>query len=129
MPPGVLKSSLKASKYASQDTNKDGTTEQKRDSISLDALKGGPQVNFDKGLADSFSNLSHRSINDLSCSLEVKKKMSSEGIRWSDRVDTKRISTIRKSCFDNMFYSSEELADFRHEAFMEECGLDPAEFE
>jgi hypothetical protein len=77
----------------------------------------------------AFANLNERSIGDLTAALSVKKKLGSEGVQWADSVCSKRISILRKSCYDDMFYTSDELSEFRHEAFMEECGLDPNDFD
>lgn len=48
-------------------------------------------------------------------------------VTFSDVVDTKDILKLEGS-FDLLFYSDNELAEMRHKAFMEDCGLDPDEF-
>jgi hypothetical protein len=53
----------------------------------------------------------------------------SDGAHWADDVDSKHIYVLRKSCIDGMFYTSTDLAEFRYEAFMEECGLNPNDFD
>jgi hypothetical protein len=77
----------------------------------------------------SFTDMDEKSIVDLATAVSVKKKLGSEGVQWSDSVCSKRISILRKSCYEDMFYTSNELSEFRHEAFMEECGLDPSDFD
>eukprot|EP00934_Nitzschia_sp_Nitz4_P008265 Nitzschia sp. Nitz4//scaffold7_size249615//3714//4439//NITZ4_001133-RA/size249615-processed-gene-0.124-mRNA-1//1//CDS//3329558310//8255//frame0 len=67
-------------------------------------------------------------VAEISKSVLTHKKMSEQGVRFEDTVDSKRISKIRMSVIDDLFYNSMDLADFRQEAFLEECGLDPAEF-
>ena len=55
--------------------------------------------------------------------------MRNEGVKWTDDVDVRRISRLRASVMDDLFYTDEEMAEFKYEAFMEEAGLDPTDFE
>jgi len=49
-------------------------------------------------------------------------------VRFQDEVEENEISKLRRSMLDDLFYASDELANFRYEAFMEEAGLDVNEF-
>eukprot|EP00539_Tryblionella_compressa_P003724 CAMPEP_0178748082 /NCGR_PEP_ID=MMETSP0744-20121128/8694_1 /TAXON_ID=913974 /ORGANISM="Nitzschia punctata, Strain CCMP561" /LENGTH=392 /DNA_ID=CAMNT_0020401419 /DNA_START=210 /DNA_END=1388 /DNA_ORIENTATION=+ len=50
-------------------------------------------------------------------------------LRFRDGDSEKYISQeLTNSMYDDLFYTSEELADFRYEAFLEEAGLDVNEF-
>jgi hypothetical protein len=69
---------------------------------------------------DSFSNLS---------ALQVSVMLEKKGVRFADEVELNEISRLRNSMLDDMFYASEDLANFRYEAFMEEAGLDIADFD
>ena len=44
-------------------------------------------------------------------------------VRFSDLTELSYLPEDRKDCLDSMFYTDEELADFRHEAFLEDCGI------
>lgn len=65
----------------------------------------------------------------VSKSIQVKSMMRNEGVKWTDDVDVRRISRLRASVMDDLFYTDEEMAEFKYEAFMEEAGLDPTDFE
>jgi hypothetical protein len=69
---------------------------------------------------ESFSNLS---------ALQVSVILEKKGVRFADEVELNEISRLRNSMLDDMFYASEDLANFRYEAFMEEAGLDIADFD
>jgi hypothetical protein len=77
--------------------------------------------------------LEENSANDLKSALRVKASHGAvDNIKWKDDknlVSEMRISKVRASCWDDMFYTQDELADFKYSAFMEECGLDPEEFD
>ena len=80
-------------------------------------------------LQSSFNSLDEHSVHNLNSAVT---KKSDRALRWkrnSSLVSEKRISFMRKSMVDDMFYTEEEIADFKYEKFMEECGLDPSEFE
>jgi hypothetical protein len=53
----------------------------------------------------------------------------SRSISFSDKVDSKEVPKLLRSQSADFFWDDEELANFRNEAFMESCGLDPADFE
>jgi hypothetical protein len=50
-------------------------------------------------------------------------------VRFQDEVEENEISKLRQSMIAELFYASEDLAEFRYEAFMEEAGLDIADFD
>jgi hypothetical protein len=50
-------------------------------------------------------------------------------LRFKDGHDAKEIPRLTDSMYDDLFYASDELANFRYEAFMEEAGLDINDFE
>ena len=71
------------------------------------------------------------SITDLSSgekSIQVENFVGT-GIRFADDVEVNEISRLRDSIITDMFYGSEDLAEFRYEAFMEEAGLDIADYD
>ncbi len=49
-------------------------------------------------------------------------------VRFKDEHEMNEISRLRNSMIEEMFWASEDLANFRYEAFMEEAGLDIEEF-
>ena len=49
--------------------------------------------------------------------------------RFSDEVEVFIIPPIEKDQYDLLFYTDEEIANFRHEAFMDECGLSNEDFD
>ena len=51
------------------------------------------------------------------------------GVRFADDVEMNEISRLRDSVIAEVFYESEDFANFRYEAFMEEAGLDPNQFD
>jgi hypothetical protein len=50
-------------------------------------------------------------------------------VRFADEVDVNQFSRLGASTFDAMFYASHDLAEFRYEAFMEEAGLEIADYD
>jgi hypothetical protein len=50
-------------------------------------------------------------------------------VRFADEIDVKQFSRLGASHFDDMFYASQDLAEFRYEAFMEDAGLDMADYD
>jgi hypothetical protein len=50
-------------------------------------------------------------------------------ISFSNKVHVKEVPTIERSRSGDFFYDDEEIAEFRYEAHMEACGLDPADFD
>ena len=101
----------------------------------------------DSILSDQFKQLDRTSMMNLHTTMILKKRMSKDilgssdhsvsshegsprvGVKFADHFDTKRISMMRRSIAEEMFYNEEEIAEFRYEKFMEECGLDPDEYE
>ena len=49
-------------------------------------------------------------------------------LRFKDGHDFVEIPALTASMYDDLFYASDELADFRYEAFLEEAGLDINEY-
>lgn len=43
-------------------------------------------------------------------------------------IEVRRVSKIRGSAWDDCFFTEEEMADFKYEAFLEECGLEDDDF-
>jgi hypothetical protein len=50
-------------------------------------------------------------------------------VQFADEVELNEISKLQASALNDLFYGSEDLAEFRYEAFMEEAGLDPSQFD
>lgn len=77
--------------------------------------------------------LSETSLSDLSGlqGLNGKEEQAQleKQVRFEDEVQLNEISKLRRSMLEDMFYASEDLANFRYEAFMEELGLDMDEFD
>lgn len=46
-----------------------------------------------------------------------------------DMVEVVMVPKLDLDSFSTLFYDDEEIAQFRHEAFCEECGLDPTKFQ
>ncbi|KAL3934461.1 MAG: hypothetical protein SGBAC_009830 [Bacillariaceae sp.] len=49
-------------------------------------------------------------------------------LRFGEEHEEFTIDRITNSMYDDLFYGSEELADFRYEAFLEDAGLDADEY-
>jgi hypothetical protein len=49
-------------------------------------------------------------------------------LRFKDGHEAREIPALTSSMYDDLFYASEELADFRYEAFLVEAGLDVDEY-
>ena len=45
-------------------------------------------------------------------------------LRFKEGHEEFEIPALEASLYDDLFWTEEELADFRHEAFLQECGLD-----
>ena len=60
---------------------------------------------------------------------EKKEVQQDRGVKWRASVREQRISKLRASIIDDLFYTDDEIADFRYSKFMEECGLDPEDFD
>jgi hypothetical protein len=50
-------------------------------------------------------------------------------ISFSNKVHVKEVPTIERSKSGDFFYDDDEIAEFRYQAHMEACGLDPADFD
>jgi hypothetical protein len=50
-------------------------------------------------------------------------------ISFKEKPDVKNVPKLSRSQSDDLFWNDDELDAFRNEAFMESCGLDPADFE
>jgi hypothetical protein len=50
-------------------------------------------------------------------------------VRFADEVDINQFSRFGASLFDDLYYASNDLAEFRYAAFMEEAGLDIADYD
>jgi uncharacterized protein YlzI (FlbEa/FlbD family) len=80
-----------------------------------------------KQMRQSF-RLDDASIRNLTNMVD-KKSVAANNVRWrKDLVMEKRISLMRQSFAENMFYSEEDIANMKYEKFMEECGLEPDDF-
>ena len=80
-------------------------------------------------LQNSFQPLNHSPVVQKLVEAAVKGKKT---VRFADEVDLNEVFEISKlhvSALHDMFYASEDLAEFRYEAFMEEAGLDPSQFD
>jgi hypothetical protein len=69
------------------------------------------------------------SIRNLTRALGIKKQMSLSGIQFADNVEVNEISRLQESAIDFCFYTEDELSNFRYAAFMEDAGLDPADYD
>ena len=65
----------------------------------------------------SFSSSSHQQQHQQSARFSLEEPQIKEFERYSTQE------------FDDLFYDDDEIAQFQHEAWCEECGLDPKEFE
>ena len=75
------------------------------------------------------SILKQKDATKIAANLVGKKAAARAGVRFSDTVDTKNISLLHRSALDDLFYASVDFKEMRYEAFMEECGLDPNEYD
>jgi hypothetical protein len=65
---------------------------------------------------------------DITPVLDIKKQVSMPGIKFADNIEVNEISRLQESAIDFCFYSEDALSNFRQEAFLESCGLDPSKF-
>jgi hypothetical protein len=56
------------------------------------------------------------------------KRRSRQSVTFSESVDSKSIAALIDDV-DHLYYKSDEIAEFRYEAFMEKIGLDPKDFD
>jgi hypothetical protein len=95
--------------------------------ILEDSPKGGKE---DVSESSSISDLSHV-LSAVIKSPGLNKRLATinRTVRFQDEVEENEISRLRQSMIAELFYASEDLAEFRYEAFMEEAGLDIADFD
>lgn len=119
-----LKSSIKLSTHFQQQ----GRSSSKRQSLTLAQIG---EENDDHDENESEGSMSHMSALQTSLTkmeaVEFKAK-NTKTVRFTDEVEMNEISRLRNSVIAEMFWASEDLANFRYEAFMEEAGLDINEF-
>eukprot|EP00980_Cylindrotheca_fusiformis_P001832 scaffold408_cov71-Cylindrotheca_fusiformis.AAC.33 len=73
--------------------------------------------------------LAEENVNGLKSCLKRKEEGPKRNVKFRDSVvEVRRVSMIRGSAWDNCFFTEEELAEFKYEAFMEECGLTDDDF-
>ena len=118
-----LKSSMKLSTHLQQGRSK-------RSSLTLAQI--GEENDDDEGEGNlSEGSMSHMSALQPSITkmeqVELKAK-TTKVVRFADENELNEISRLRNSVIAEMFWASEDLANFRYEAFMEEAGLDINEF-
>jgi predicted P-loop ATPase len=131
-PPSILKK--KETPKASGPSEQQGD-----DSMNNDSLKKLERENSLSSVdrRSAFANMKsvsqnteqEGSLKDLMQVLDIKKQTSMKGsIQFADDVEVNEISRLRNSSIDFCFYSEESLSNFRYEAFMEDAGLDPADY-
>ena len=49
-------------------------------------------------------------------------------VSFAEMANVCMIPELQERDFDSLYFKEEELADFRHEAFLEKCGLSPDDF-
>lgn len=96
----------------------------KRKSLQLSLAQIGEDTEMSEGSMSDMSAL-QSSISKLEAREAAKVKF----VRFTDEVEMIEISRMRNSVIAEIFWASDELADFRYQAFMEEAGLDVAEFD
>jgi hypothetical protein len=89
---------------------------------SLNCSKGSQRERVSKPRA-ILKQTSSRSMNAASSS------SLNNSVRFSSDVDVVAVPKFPIEEFSNLFYELEEIAQFRHDAWCEECGFDPAEFQ
>jgi hypothetical protein len=62
-------------------------------------------------------------------SQKVRKVKVSKERRFSDKVEIFIIPDLDENSIEELFYTEDQVADMRHEAFLESCGLSPADFD
>lgn len=121
-----IKSSMKLSTHFSSQQGRS-----KRASVTL-AQIGEERADYNEEEDASEGSMSHLSALQTSVTkveaAEFKAKTITKTVRFTDEVEMKEISRLRNSVIAEMFWASEDLANFRYEAFMEEAGLDINEF-
>ena len=81
------------------------------------------------------AEMSERSLTDMDAlqtsasRLEIQRAEIVKCVRFSDEIELTEISRMRNSVIAEIFWGSDELANFRYEAFMEAAGLDIEDFD
>lgn len=96
----------------------------KRKSLSSHLMRVGENDEMSEG---SMSNLS--ALQTSISRIEVNEDKKVKAVRFADENELNEISRMRNSVIAEIFWASDEIANFRYEAFMEEAGLDLAEFD
>lgn len=99
----------------------------KRKSIQPSLVQIGEDEQLSEGSLTDMSAL-QTSLSKLEETVENKKDIV-KSVRFADEVQMNEISRLRNSMLEDMFWGSEDIANFRYAAFMEEAGLDMAEFD
>lgn len=75
-------------------------------------------------------NLAEEHVDGLKSCLKHKQAPNTkQNVKFRESIiEVRRVSRIRGSAWDDCFFTEEELADFKYEAFMEECGLTDDDF-
>lgn len=93
----------------------------------VDSITFSSSVNMSSTLEDSHVDETNgqgvqMTINIINRKKELEKKIVKKR-RFSGDVDVVLIPRIKPEEYDDLFYTSDEIAEFRHDAFMEQCGL------
>ena len=110
-----------SNKESSSSLQSTGNTRVSKKSAVASHLVGKPKR--------TLSILKQTDATKIAANLMGKKAAARAGVRFSDTVDTKNISILNRSALNELFYASVDYQEMRYEAFMEECGLDPNEYD
>ena len=109
-------------------TLKDVFTES-NDQSKKDKHRGSSSALGDSRSGKNLNDCSQSSFgHDIRRSLAMKKSLSDREVRFSDDVQIQEIAKYSSSVLDDLFYDDDQLSNFRYEAFMEKCGLDPESY-
>ena len=99
-------------------------------SLSISKRSGAERSRAEKGLSDKTKTPSSKSPNqDDENSITMEEVAQGEKkFRFGEYNEVFEISYLPESVIDDLFWSSDELAEFRYEAFLEEAGLDIDEY-
>jgi hypothetical protein len=112
--------------------NNPGGKKMIRDSLALKPISKEKRKKELERFRKSFKMEEDAMTNIKSCLMVRKEAGEVDSVRWrksTEIVEMMRFSKVRASCWDDCYYTEDELADFKYEAFMEECGLDPSDFD
>jgi hypothetical protein len=112
--------------------NNPGGKKMIRDSLALKPISKERRKKELERFRKSFKMEEDVVTNLKSCLMVKKEAGDVDSVRWRESteiVEIMRFSKVRASCWDDCYYTEDELADFKYEAFMEECGLDPSDFD